>query len=225
MRKLTVAAVSGTCALLMVSLLGGPAQAASDDGAAGQGVIAELQSEARSGNDAAVSALTKYEGLSSEDKRRFDAAAESLAAGSEPEQVEGVSVTASSGSVPVRSAARGGVTLLAAGGRSYSGWCSQQVSILGVTVTETRIDADFDTFNGRVTGIRNARDRVVTNFQPFTTVDFRDRRTEVSGGTGYVRSLVSVTRGPVKGLSSNVENWQTMAMNGSGSLTACRFGW
>ena len=154
--------------------------------------------------------------MSVSETRELDRALELLADGADPTSIAGVDVAENAGSTPTHSLSR-------AGGASWSAWCSQRASVLGVVVTETRVDGDFDTNGGRVTGIRNQRARVVTNFQPLTNVSFGEIRKE-TGSVGTVRALVRVDRGPLYGIGSQTENWQALAVNGYGSVTSCRWG-
>lgn len=207
-------------ALALVPMM--PASATEDSSTAGQHFAAELTAGAAQGDAVAAAALREYSSLSAAEQDQFNESLEALVSSEvDPADIPGVEIVEMSASAPAMS--DDGPRARAATA-SWSAYCSQRVSLMGVVVTETRVDADFDTGGGRVTGIRNQRARVVTNFQPLTTVEFREIRKE-TGATGTVRALTRVERGPIKGLGSQTENWQSLAVNGSGQVTSCRWGY
>ncbi|RDV45582.1 hypothetical protein DOE76_07055 [Leifsonia sp. ku-ls] len=227
MRKPYIASVAAlTCGVLFSSLAALPAAASENPSSIGEEFREGLESAATRGLPDAPDALREYDNLSESEHEQFDRALEALASGDvDPAQVPGVEIVTDFGSTHVSPVSSDGPRAsLAAATASWSAYCTQRVSLLGVVVTETRVDADFDTGGGKVTGIRNQRARVVTNFQPLTTVDFKEIRKE-TGTIGTVRALVRVERGPIKGLGSQTENWQALAVNGSGNVTSCRWGY
>lgn len=155
--------------------------------------------------------------LSPSARHAFDRGLELLASGVDPKDIPGASTEVQSGIEATVAQTRGGA--------SWSAFCSAKVSLLGMVVTETRVDGDFDTNGSSVTGIRNQRARVVRNYQPLTNVAFKEIRKEVSGGAGKIHALVHVERGPIHGGNSQTENWQTLAVNGAGKVTACKWGY
>lgn len=217
--KKSLAAASCACGVILVSLMTGvPASASESPPGAATQFIDSLTADAANGDAAAAEALREYDALDSAETKEFERAVTLLAEGSaDPASIPGVDMVEDAGSTLTASLGR-------AGAASWSAWCSQRASILGVAVTETRVDADFDTNGGRVTGIRNQRARVVTNFVPMSNVNFLEIRKE-TGSTGTVRALVRVDRGPLYGIGSQTENWQSLAVNGSGKVTSCRWGY
>lgn len=208
---------SGVCGMVLASLvLGAPAHA-NDAGSAADEFIETLTADAARGDTVAAEALEEHAALSPKQAEVFENAIELLAEGADPAGIPGVDVAEEAGSTPIASLSR-------AGAQSWSAWCSQRASVLGVVVTETRVDGDFDTNAGKVTGIRNQRAKLVTNFVPLVNVQIKEVRKE-TGTTGTVRALIRVDRGPLYGIGSQVENWQSLAVNGSGKVTSCRWGW
>lgn len=222
-KTILATAASLSCGLLLASVGALPASASDQPTSPAEDFVASLASEAAQGDLAAADALREYQSLSAAETKEFDLSFQTLVSeGADPALVPGVEIIDTSGSTP---APLDGMQLgRAVGAGSWSAWCSQRVSLLGVVVTETRVDADFDTGGGRVTGIRNQRARVVANFQPLTNVGFKEIRKE-TGASGTVRALVRVERGPIKGLTSQTENWQSLTVNGSGNVTSCRWGY
>jgi hypothetical protein len=216
--KTCVAAASGVVLVASTAL---PSFAAESKDAA-ESFLVSVTDQAAKGDSQAQATLAKYQALSDSETKEFSRGLALLAAKSEnPANVPGVAIEETAGSVETQPSGFG----VFAAQKSWSAYCSQKVSLLGFVVTETRVDGDFDTNGGKVTGIRNQRARVVKNYQPMTNVSFKDVRKEVTGGAGKVRALVRVERGPVKGGTSQSENWQTLGLNGSGKVTACRWGY
>lgn len=222
-RRVLTSGIAVTCGLLLTTAAALPASASENPSTAGDEFVANLAAAAAHGDLEAAATLREYDSLSASEEAQFNQALEDLNSGDvDPSEVPGVEVIEDSGSAPTT--AEGSRAGRAVATASWSAYCSQRVSLLGVVVTETRVDADFDTGGGVVTGIRNQRTRVVTNFQPLTTVEFREIRKE-TGSAGTVRALVRVERGPIKGMGSQTENWQSLAVNGSGKVTSCRWGY
>lgn len=254
-RNVQVATVATLVVASGALSISAPAAAASPDASAAVLFVSDLQADAGAGDPVAVQALADYRALSAPEQARFDAAIEALAEvdPGDAESVPGVTVTEESEVVEIPDPSAAAIDLASANvidvmraallaattknatpqavaaststSRSWSAYCAQSFKVLGITVSQTRVDGDFDTKANAVTGIRNARARVVKNYQPLTHFTIREVRTEKVNGNGSIHALIRADRGPIKGLGSQREEYQTLTVKGSGKVAACKWGW
>lgn len=115
-------------------------------------------------------------------------------------------------------------TLAAAQRWNVQSYCDQYFRFLGIPGTKTRVTGNYNTGDNRVLSVIGAWAQVTQANEPGANVPTSAAMMWLSGGEGYFRAKVTVTRSVFPWQQNTREGYQQMITNGPG-VRFCGWVW